>query len=163
MPSARFDDLGRILASGVTRRDALRLAVCVLGGQALAACTSGPTETAAPRPRLDRVGGAVRGAVGSAAVACGPRGACDAPIRGGAVRCGDGTSCAAGQDCCINAAGGKCCCAPGLVCCPANGAVGGRACCPPRQCCLQGNTQCCCPAGSTCVNGNKCCPAEQLC
>jgi len=143
--SALLDDISRIIASPIPRRQALRLLSGVVGGGV-----------------LTYLGRASRG-LGV------PAGGAQAPefikCPSGEFRCG-GTCCKNGLTCC----NGKCCtsgqrCIDG-TCCPSAQVCGafweffGRSfCCPSGQTCCNGR---CCPSGQTCCN-RRCCPSGQCC
>jgi len=147
--NALIDDLSRIVASPIPRRQAFRLLAKIASGSILASlgwvkpvsgqgvqvnsCTDGqvPCGSTCCYSYETCCGGTCYGAEVSAAYNC-----C------GGVLCHN-TS----QQCCTNH-----CCRKDQNCC-------GLQCCSPRQTCCQ--NQCCAPGAVCC--GATCCPAGQVC
>jgi len=103
-----FDDLSRIVASPIPRRQALRLIGSAIVGAAMApfALADGGTPCKSPSTQNCRQGG----------------GACGPPSQG---KC-----CEPGFTCCGGTAASACCCGPGTICC------GSKCCDAAKQKCV---------------------------
>ncbi len=158
--SALLDDIARITASSISRREAFRLVGGAVGGALLASLGLG---------RASRGWGApAGGAQGNPEVAC-PQKTCNDH---GTYCCASYQTCCHGHCCtteqtCTNnvccpsgqtGCGGRCCassrCCNGTTCCPSNQRCSNNVCCPTglTGC---GTTRCCLP-GQVCC-GSKCC------
>ena len=136
--SALLDDISRIIASPIPRRQALRLLGGVVGGGVLAYLGRGSRGLGAPAggeqgpPRPFR---------------CGPH----------QFLCG-GTCCDNDRTCCNGN-----CCPSGQTCCNRNCCPAGHCC--GDHCCDKGETCCgdhCCDKGETCCR-NRCCAPGRVC
>ena len=132
-----LDDISRIIARPMPRRQAFKLVGGAVGGAALASLGLG---------RVSRVFGAPAGGP-QPLVTCKP----------GTTPCGTGC-CPSSQTCCASA-----CCAAGQNCSPCSG--GPSKCCNPGTICCPGpkagKFTCCVPgsggsASGTCVGATKC-------
>jgi hypothetical protein len=154
--TSTFDDMSKVLASGVSRRDALKLIGGTVGGSALAALGIGRA----------------RAAVSSCAAFCANfHGAAHAQCMQTCKQCGSDPS-----RLCFNfgpSPSVTCCPGPGPVTC-CSGPNGSTTCCPSgSNCCFAfaTNTTTCCPSGThccqsfdgtsttCCANGAMCCDA----
>ena len=135
--SSLFDDISRIIARPMPRRQAFKLVGGAVGGAALASLGLG---------RVSRAFGAPAGGP-QPLVTCKP----------GTIPCGTGC-CPSSQTCCANV-----CCAAGQNCSPCSG--GPSKCCNPGTICCPGpkagKFQCCVPgsggsASGTCVGATRC-------
>ena len=189
----RFDDITRLLASEMPRRDLVRsLLALALGATSLPVAVRAATRASR---RLD-------GRVGCSVTLCNPApdtGVCRCNFAdeagdgcccpGGTVYCGDanpdtgsrGTCCPRGRDCCTVAGAKDCCPADrpqctscgmgGDICCERGSICVDGVCCPPARHCA-GIAVCCAPGtvcrecGGFAPNPNrptKCCPPDQFC
>lgn len=182
MEGNRFDDLVRGLASGTSRRRALKTLVTGIGGAAIA--LTGLDKASARR--VCRVNNQVCRKPGDCCgFFCGPpdfhhRQRCGVCPNGGS-QCGTGECCTEGQQC----IDGHCCdnpCGPenDRFCCGDQSCVSNFSqqtptytCCAPELACND-NTVCCagtdscilgacCAAANVCSNGTECCQAGQTC
>src|SRR5689334_5400955 len=145
--SERFDDISRVLASEIPRRDAVRLAALVAFGRMV------------PPELLRGRAGATRAFAGR--LAC-QQNLCN---QGGAAACPSAVNpqclCGNQNQCGVIAAGGTapgiaCCCPTGSVICPDSTST---CCTTAAQCCSSQGQPSCCDAGETCYFGNLCCGA----
>jgi hypothetical protein len=136
-----LDDISRIIASPIPRRQALRLLSGVVGGGIIASMGLG------------------RASRGLGAQQVTPEPFCPPTT----TRCGR-HCCASGQTCCTKGTG-KVCCGTGRACC---GSGNSPTCCAAGQicsnnhCCASGALWCgtaCCPKGSYCC-ANTCYPTR---
>jgi len=156
---ALIDDISRLIASHVSRRQAFKMLTGSVGGAVLASLGFG---------RAARVLGAQISPCPEHGVFC--MGRCFPP---GRKCCGDRMMCDADQACCsnthccdksTNCCGNSCChntriCCNG-VCCNVRTPCCGNQCCPaPRSCC---NGACCRPF-SECCGKTTCCPPGSYC
>jgi hypothetical protein len=180
---SRFDTLAKLLASGMSRREALRQLSGTATGVVLAALGIGcRDDVVGPlRPTGSNAGPLFQqgdGDGGNSAFAhfCnevfppGPeRGHCKALAAQGegiAVACGADVSrvCATatqGLICCDTAAG-QTCCAGANRCCPSGQTCCGTVCCPAGRLCDPLTQQCRCPTGTR-ECGTACCPTSLAC
>jgi hypothetical protein len=148
MAEPRFDDLSRVLARPIPRRQALRLAAAALAGGALAALRPATAHAAVCTP----------GELQGGATTCPPFG-------GNFARC-----CPPGSSCCAGGGpqGPQCCgtgtnlgnpyCCSGVCC--ATPCCGGRACCQAGQDCCGGR---CCSRDATQPNRTRCNQVSGIC
>jgi hypothetical protein len=147
--SALIDDLSRIAASPIPRRQAFRLLGRVLSGGILASLgfarpVSGQGE---------QVNTCIDGQVPCGSTCCYPYetccgGTCYGAEVSAAYNCCGGVLCAkVSQQCCTNH-----CCRKSQTCC-------GLQCCAPGQTCCR--NQCCAPGAVCC--GSTCCPEGYVC
>jgi hypothetical protein len=120
--NALFDDISRVIASPISRREAFKRVGGTVGGAVLASLG---------------LGRAFPGLAATEPVTCGPN----------EFSCGNGsnaTCCKAGLKCCK---GGNValCCAPGSTCCGPGENV--KCCSPGQICCGSGSHSKCCQAG----------------
>jgi hypothetical protein len=143
--SALLDDISRITASSISRREAFKLVGGAVGGALLAYLGVGRASRGLGAPAPDRC-------PRSRPVPC--NGECYPP---GYTCCGR-TVCDGDDNCCTDHCCEKtrACC--GSTCCPSGQTCISGKCCPSAQSC----SGTCCPSGHTCVNG-KCCPSAQVC
>ncbi|CAN5890624.1 hypothetical protein BH24CHL4_BH24CHL4_04460 [soil metagenome] len=153
MDGQRFDRLTRALASGGSRRDALKALLGLTGAAAaaiVAARTAG-ARTTDSRIRIPTPAPPVSCATGAPPCS----GACcleGQPCCNGACcegSCTNGACCPSGS---VECAGG--CCETGAVCC-------GTICCQDAGHCSPRGTHCCSPATEVC--GEDCCGPDQTC
>jgi len=143
--SALIDDISRIVASPVSRRQAIRLVGGALGGAVLASLGLGT----ASRP----LSAAQRCTHGQKS--CG--GKC---YRSDYTCCAGTLGCPEGQKCCVST-----CCAQNQTCCNGTCCAQNQPCCN-GTCCTRGQTCCngiCCAAGQCAGMGSRavCCPVGQ--
>jgi hypothetical protein len=161
--SALFDDVSRIIASSMPRRQAFRLIGTAMGGALAASLGMGRASRGwaagglQDAPSTCGVGKFACGSkcctvavqrccgTGSTAVCCS---AVDTCCSGGSGT--QNVCCGAGQSCCKGASGTKCCSA-GQTCC--NGVCCGGG---TPVCCGEPSHAICCNSGEVCCSG-KCC------
>ncbi len=121
--STRFDDIARIIASPIERREAIRLVSRVMGGSVLAALGLGGNslfgQNASPCPTaLQFLCGSLSGTHSCCVVnsqqCCTDIGAYCCPS---ADKCCHGVCCAGNQVCCGGPENVPRCCEPGQICC----------------------------------------------
>jgi len=167
--SALLDDISRIIASPIPRRQALRLLSGVVGGGVLTYLGRASRGLGVP----------AGGAQAPEFIKC-PSGEfrCGTTCCKNGLACCNGKCCARGQTCC----NGTCCargmCCNGTSCCTSGETCIAGKCCPSARscggilgfsrpiCCPSGQTCCnrtCCPSGQCCNHGQRCCPPDQAC
>jgi hypothetical protein len=175
-----FDDMSRALASGVSRRQALRLIAGGVGGTVLASAGMGRARAAVNPCSVycANFHGAAHAQCLQTCKACGsdtsrlcggPAGVtcCPGP---GPVTCCFGnngvTCCPTGSSCCggFGGAAVTCCPSTAAVCCQGQNPATTACCSSFNQCCsdASGNALCC-GSGETCCFGVGCCPSGQVC
>ena len=138
-----IDDVSKIVASPVSRRNAVKLISRAAGGAVLAALSLRAVSWGLAPSAFDEEG---HDKDPDPKVKCGPsQTVCGKTCCNSNQTCCDGKCCTAGQTCCD----GKCC-GSGQTCCS------GKCCEPGQTCC---NGKCC--AGPCC--GGKCCEKHQVC
>ena len=171
--SSLFDDVSRIVASPIPRRQAFRLLSRAVGSAVLASIGLGRASRSLGAPQGDGQG--TSAPCGPDRFACG-RGCCDSRreeccrgrcIPRGHKCCPDGHDCPSTHECCRDRCmprGHKCCddghgCPPTHECCRDRCVPRGHKCCddghgcgPIQECC---GTKCCDP-GFVCCPGNIC-------
>ena len=162
--SALLDDISRITASSISRREAFKLVGGAVGGALLASLGLGRASRGLGVP--------AGGAQAPEFIKC-PSGEfrCGATCCKNGLTCCNGKCCASGQTCC----GTTCCdrrqCCREICCTSGERCIDGR-CCPSAQacfgrCCPSGQTCCnaflCCPSGQCCNHGQRCCPPSEAC
>jgi hypothetical protein len=157
---ALIDDISRVIASSVSRRQAFKMVTGSVGGAVLASLGFG---------RAARVLGAQVSPCPEHGVFC--MGRCYPP---GSKCCGDRMVCNADQNCCSNThccddaencCGSSCChkariCCNGICCSVRTACCGGKRCCPALRTCCNGT---CCAPFSACCGGTTCCPPGSYC
>lgn len=146
-----FDELSKVLAGRVPRREALQWIGGGLAGAALAVLGLGKAS-AAPN----------RCAVFCSQFSPGPRRAackqacqrCDADVRRLCFGETNVVCCPPGGSCCSSSTGAAVCCPPENFCC-------GDTCCPFGASCCSGSAGFFCCAGNCC--GDTCCPSDEFC
>ena len=142
--SLLIDDLSRIIASPIPRRQALRLAGSLMGGGILGYLGLGRTSSGLARPSRPCASDEVpcgKTCCQPFYMCCG--GTCYGPgFKEHSVCCGSGLCSKASQQCCTDH-----CCQKTETCC-------GASCCAPGHACCQGK---CCPPGYVCCK-DKCMP-----
>jgi hypothetical protein len=156
-----IDSVARAVASGTSRRQALRRIGGGLAAMAVASLLGG--ETAQAKPACREEGHPCEGNQECCSgLVCLQKGEAGP---GNARRCGPppcspaGGACAATADCCTGAT------CVGGACCPTNQVCKGPAgqiCCPNGQVCINNGTQCC-PSGQVCNDGRRCCLPGLVC
>jgi len=144
-----FDDLSRIIASPIPRRQALKLASGVVGGAVVQALGL---------ERTSRMwAAALEGPQALPAASCG-KNQFRCPSSGSPSTC-----CATGSNCCTDR--GAYCCPTGAACCkgfccPSGQTCCNGACCPSGHCCGTGSSATCCRTPGNCFSKgsvSRCC------
>jgi hypothetical protein len=170
--SALLDDISRITASPISRREAFKLVGGAVGGALLAYLGVGRASRG--------LGAPAGGAQAPQIIPRCPRGEfrCGATCCRNGLACCNGKCCTSGQTCCNDTCcpRGQCC--NGRTCCPSGQRCINGRCCPSAQscngflgifgviCCASGQTCCdgrCCPSGQCCNHGERCCPTGYVC
>lgn len=139
--SALLDDVSRIIASSMPRRQAFRLIGTALGGALAASLGLGGGSRGWSAP----AGGQQEGAT-----ACGP----------GTFACGH-KCCTTGKQTCCGSGSTAVCCNSGTTCC--SSAAGSLCCSSGTKCCTGASGIKCCSTGQTCCNGVCCGGGTPVC
>jgi len=159
---ALIDDISRVIASPVSRRQAFKLVTGSVGGAILASLGFGRAARGQDTQNNDN-------RCRDHGVFC--HGRC---YPAGSTCCGDRSVCFDNQTCCSNThccdnsqncCGGSCChrsrsCCNGLCCDEHTSCCGGKECCPGSRTCCNGT---CCRPFSACCGGTTCCPPGSYC
>lgn len=135
----RFDELSKIFATGLSRRQALRWIGGALGGGVMASMVGIDQVMAAP---------------GDCAVFCGKTAFTSGPAHASCLQACK--QCGGDVNRVCTGSTGSVCCPPGATCCSQKGGSGTASCCPAgTSCCTNFATGAttCCAAGQVCDNG----------
>jgi hypothetical protein len=141
--STLIDDISRIIASSISRRQSIKLVGGALGGAVLASLGLRPASRSLGAPAGYPLGGQKWGS----------------RCRDDQIRCGD-QCCDRSQTCCNGN-----CYPSGYTCCGRNVCDTNSQCCHNNYCCGKSQTCCrhsCCDQGATCCH-RSCCPADRVC
>ena len=149
--SALIDDISRVIASPVSRRQAFKMVSGAVGGALLASLGLGraarilgaPPVTAPKCPNHQVL---CNGKCYPSGYTCCGTSACD----GDQICCSNNHCCDDAKTCC-----GSGCCNRGSTCC------GGKTCCGSGSTCCGNNT--CCACGVACCNGKCCSTPRAIC
>jgi hypothetical protein len=144
---SRFDQITKLLAESIPRREALRRLGGLFGGAILASLGWGNRAKAGEQCEDFCKQFHLHGEEHNDCLK-----ECRRCLNAGNFPCGLGECCESAKDCCVNVCcfGSQTCC--GGLCCPGfplATCCGGKKCCSPEQCC-SGE---CCAAGEACING----------